>query len=60
MRLFSRGSEAEEGAIGQEVTGTSKHSAGCLFDEARPKRDLSGRRRRSGDLGRESAGSVGK
>jgi hypothetical protein len=26
MRLFSRGSEAEEGAIGQEVTGTSKHS----------------------------------
>jgi hypothetical protein len=40
MRLFSRGSEAEEGAIGQEVTGTSKYSEGCLGDEARPQRDF--------------------
>jgi hypothetical protein len=36
MRLFSRGSEAEEGAFGQEVTGTSKHSYRCQIDEARP------------------------
>jgi hypothetical protein len=46
IRLFSRGSEAEEGAIGQEVTGTSKHSGGYHFDEARPKRGFSGRRRK--------------
>jgi hypothetical protein len=46
MRLFSRGSEDEEGAFGQEVTGTSKHSDSYQFDEARPKRDFSGRRRK--------------
>ena len=46
MRLFSRGSEDEEGAFGQEVTGTSKHSDSYYFDEARPKRDFSGRRRK--------------
>src|SRR6516165_3062157 len=40
MRLFSCGSEAEKGAIGQEVTGTSGHSDGCHFDEARPKTRL--------------------
>jgi hypothetical protein len=37
--LFTRGNGTEEGAIGQEVTGTSRHSAGCFFDEARPKRE---------------------
>jgi len=42
VRLFSRSSEGEEGAIGQEVTGTSKHSPGWFFDEARPS-DLLGR-----------------
>jgi hypothetical protein len=42
VRLFSRGNEAVKGAFGQEVTGTSKHSAGWCFDEARPS-DLSGR-----------------
>jgi hypothetical protein len=31
MRLFSRGSQAEEGAIGQEVTGTSKRAALTLI-----------------------------
>src|SRR6516165_1563108 len=42
MRLFSCGSEAEKGAIGQEVTGTSRHSNGRHFDEARPKTRLVG------------------
>src|SRR6516165_11571860 len=40
MRLFSCGSEAEKGAIGQEVTGTSRHSNGRHFDESRPKTRL--------------------
>jgi hypothetical protein len=31
VRLFSRGNEAVKGAFGQEVTGTSKHSAGLVF-----------------------------
>src|SRR3974377_1308696 len=61
MRLFSRGSEDEEGAFGQEVTGTSKHSDSYYFDEARPKRDFSGRRREDPEtIRRSSARSVGK